>query len=105
MLHSLAKLILNNLQVSTWIFKIDNEFNSWGHASLNVDGIKIVVDLWKKPLEITEKLIDRTIDILEKALPNKVKIAMPHLFTWDEYLKAFLQHGGIIEATPICLPN
>lgn len=99
-------MILHNLHVSTWIFKIDNEFNGWGHASLNVDGIKIVVDLWKKPIEITEKLTERVIEILDKALPNKAKICMPHLYkSWDEYLKNFLQHGGVIEATPVCLPN
>lgn len=105
-LLSLAKLILHNLHVSTWIFKIDNEFNGRGHASLNVDGIKIVVDLRKKPIEITEKLTERVIEILDKALPNKAKIAMPHLYwNWEEYLKNFLQHGGVIEATPVCLPN
>jgi hypothetical protein len=38
--HSLAQLISKNLYVSTWIFKIDDEFNGRGHASLNVDLIK-----------------------------------------------------------------
>lgn len=38
--HSLAQLIAKNLYVSTWIFKIDDEFNGRGHAYLNVDTIK-----------------------------------------------------------------
>jgi hypothetical protein len=29
---SLAKLIMNNLYVHTWVFKIDDEFNGRGHA-------------------------------------------------------------------------
>jgi hypothetical protein len=37
---SLAKLIANNLYVSTWIFKIDDEFGGRGHASLNIENIK-----------------------------------------------------------------
>lgn len=39
-IHSLAQLIAKNLYVTTWIFKIDDEFNGRGHASLNVDLIK-----------------------------------------------------------------
>ena len=34
---ALARLIVNNLDVATWIFKIDDEFGARGHASLNVD--------------------------------------------------------------------
>ena len=35
--NSLAKLILTNLFVDSWIFKIDNEVNGRGHATLHVD--------------------------------------------------------------------
>jgi len=43
---SLAKLIAHNLYVTTWIFKIDDEFNGWGHASFNIDHVKYFKDLW-----------------------------------------------------------
>jgi len=36
-LLSLAKLIVNNLYVSTWIFKIDDEFGARGHASFSIE--------------------------------------------------------------------
>jgi hypothetical protein len=36
----LARLIATNLYVTTWLFKIDDEFNGRGHAYLNVDHIK-----------------------------------------------------------------
>lgn len=39
-IHSLARLISKNLYVSTWIFKIDDEFGGRGTASLNLDQIK-----------------------------------------------------------------
>lgn len=46
---SLAKLIAANLYVTTWLFKIDDEFNGRGHAYLNVDHIKPLTALKKKP--------------------------------------------------------
>ena len=42
---SLAKLIAHNLYVTTWIFKIDDEFNGRGHASFNIDHVKYFKDL------------------------------------------------------------
>ena len=30
----LTKLIAHHLYINTWIFKIDNEFNGRGHASI-----------------------------------------------------------------------
>jgi hypothetical protein len=46
---SLAKLIAGNLYVTTWLFKIDDEFNGRGHAYLNIDNIKSLAALRKKP--------------------------------------------------------
>jgi len=65
LLNSLSKLILNNLFVNTWILKIDNEFNGRGHASFNVDGLKTVIDMWKKPIDINDFIIGKMVDILE----------------------------------------
>lgn len=44
---SLSRLIAHNLYVNTWIFKIDDEFNGRGHAALNIESIKAVVELRK----------------------------------------------------------
>lgn len=52
----LAKLIASNLYINTWIFKIDDEFNGRGHASLAVDGIKTVIELRKRRVEMTEAI-------------------------------------------------
>lgn len=45
---SLAKLIIANIYVQTWIFKIDDEFNGRGTAYLNLDHIKTLANLRKK---------------------------------------------------------
>ena len=39
---ALSRLIVNNLDVNTWIFKIDDEFGARGHASLAVDQLKTI---------------------------------------------------------------
>ena len=46
--QALSRLIAKNLDVNTWIFKIDDEFNGRGHASLNVETIRTVLELRKK---------------------------------------------------------
>lgn len=103
---SLSKLIAHNLYVTTWIFKIDDEFNGWGHASFNIDQVKYFSDLrkTKNKLEITDEVIEVIVSKVQKVLPKKVKIACPHLYqSWNEFIKEFCKVGGVIEAAPVCL--
>jgi hypothetical protein len=73
--------------VNTWIFKIDDEFNGRGHAYLNIDNIKPLSDLRKKQIEITDELVEKIINILNKHLVRKVKLAMQRLYSnWSEFL-------------------
>jgi len=104
---SLCKLIAHNLYVNTWIFKIDDEFNGRGHASLNVESIKTVVELRKRKFEITDSVIEnKLVEVIAKLLPKKVKLSMPSLYkSWDEYIEAFCHVGGVIEAAPSCSPK
>ena len=46
--EQLTKLVATNIYINTWIFKIDDEFNGRGHASLAVDSIKTVMELRKR---------------------------------------------------------
>ena len=61
--------------MNTWIFKIDDELNGRGHASLNVETIKTIMELRKRKLEMTEAVIDKISEVIKKVLPKKVKIA------------------------------
>jgi hypothetical protein len=63
------------LFVNTWIFKIDDEFNGRGHASLNVESVKTITELRKKKVEMTESIVEKLLEVLKKVLPKKVKIA------------------------------
>jgi hypothetical protein len=99
--QALSRLIANNLDVNVWIFKIDDEFGGRGHASLDVEQVRTVVELRKKKVEMTEAVISRLQEVISKILPRKVKLAMPTLFkNWESYLEEFCKVGGVIEAAP-----
>ena len=54
---ALTQLIAKNLDINVWIFKIDDEFGGRGHASLDVEQVRTVVELRKKKVEMTEAVI------------------------------------------------
>jgi len=72
---SLSRLIAHNLFVSIWLFKIDDEVNGRGHASLSLEGVKSIVELRKKKMEITESVIEKICEVIKKVVPKKTKIA------------------------------
>ena len=72
---ALARLIANNLDVNVWLFKIDDEFGARGHASIDVDQIRTIVELKKKKVEMTEAVINRLQEVLGKVLPKKIRLA------------------------------
>ena len=106
---TLTKLIAYNMEVNTWLFKIDNEFGGRGHAWVSVDSIKPIQDIRKVMLmregsgeeQITEELITKMNDIIATMLPHKMRIAMTSVYkNYSAFVKAFIQKGGIIEACP-----
>ena len=102
----LTKLIAANLYINTWIFKIDDEFNGRGHASLNMIDIKTISELRKRKVEMTDAIVKKLKEVITKVLPKKVKIAQPSLYrTWDQYIERYCKVGGVIEAMPLCSTN
>ena len=92
--------------MNKWLFKIDDEFNGRGHAYINIDQIKPLMNLKKKPIQVGDALIDQIVEILQRFLPKKTIIPMASLYrSWDEYLHSFCRVGGVIEAVPTCLSN
>jgi hypothetical protein len=72
---SLSRLIAHNLFVNTWLFKIDDEVNGRGHASLSVETVKTIVELRKRKVEMTELVIEKIQEVIQKVIVKKVKIA------------------------------
>jgi hypothetical protein len=61
--------------VNTWLFKIDDEVNGRGHASLSVETVKTIVELRKRKVEMTELVIEKIQEVIQKVIVKKVKIA------------------------------
>ena len=102
---ALARLITNNLDVNTWIFKIDDEFGSRGTAFLNVDSLKTIQELRRRKVNLNEDIIRRLQATLCKLLPKKTKFAHPTLWSggFEQYMAEFCRVGGVIEcAPPLC---
>lgn len=98
---ALTRLIADNLDVNEWIFKMDNEYDGRGHASLKVDQVRTILELRKKKVEMTEPVTKRLQEVVARILPKKVKIAQPTLYrNWEEYMEGFCKDGGVIEAAP-----
>ena len=61
-INTLAILILNNIKIDIWIFKIDDESNSRGIAYLPIDNIAFLKNLRKMniSIEINQDLLNKT---------------------------------------------
>ena len=94
-------MIANNLDVNVWLFKIDDEFGARGHASLDVEQVRTIVELRKKKVEMTDAVITRLQEVLNKVMSKKIKLAQPTLWkNWDHFMEDFCRSGGVIEAAP-----
>ena len=56
---ALSRLIVSNLDVNVWLFKMDDEFGARGHASLDVEQLKTVVELRKRKVKMSEEIVSR----------------------------------------------
>ncbi|XP_067936588.1 IQ domain-containing protein H-like [Watersipora subatra] len=108
---SLAQLITDNLDVRTWLFKMDHEFDGRGTAYCHIaDHLRCYMwarkqcemygDKWSKKWAqepIFNKIHSELASILEShCIPLDKKV----YGTWQIFLNAFLSRGGVVEATP-----
>ena len=61
--------------MNTWIFKIDDEMNGRGHATLPVETVKTILELRKRKMEMTEQVIEKICEVMKKVVPKKVRLA------------------------------
>lgn len=102
---TLTRLIAKNLHIDIWLFKIDDECGGRGIASLDLSTWKTFKNL-KRAGDLTELQQEALHRALHSFVPSKVNIQMPSLYpNWFAFLSEFTKSGGIIEATPFCLPS
>ncbi|XP_065912018.1 IQ domain-containing protein H-like isoform X2 [Dysidea avara] len=111
LVEGLASLVVNNLTVRRWLFKIDDQIHGRGVAYCDVtDHLKCYSWALKERDRFGEKwnkrwaqeyTIQRVISELPDILSSETRFSDPNLYTdWDSFLDAFLFKGGVIEAYP-----
>ena len=111
LLGALAQLISMHLDVPRWLFKLDDEFGGRGHAHVDTKSLPChqlllkehdaAPDEWEE--EATQAHVrQRLVAELLEVLPQRAVINMRWLWrTWADYVVAFKQVGGVIEASPL----
>eukprot|EP01135_Chromosphaera_perkinsii_P006589 Nk52_evm14s553 gene=Nk52_evmTU14s553 len=106
----LSDLIIRYNEIHTWIFKINNEFNSQGLAYFSCKDLSIYDKLSSLDNDgsvsgYQSLSRDLVVSSLKKELRDKmasmVKIVNEEVYpTWSSYFESFLESSGIIEAEP-----
>ena len=61
------------------------------------------MELRKKKVEMTQSIVQKLEEVMNKVLPKKIKIAQPSLYrNYEDYIQHFCKIGGVIEAAPLC---
>ncbi|PIK57331.1 putative IQ domain-containing protein H isoform X2 [Apostichopus japonicus] len=109
--ESIAQLVTENLDVKTYLFKLDDEFDGRGIAYCHItENLRCHAWAKKECLRYGEKWSNKWAqepafvkihaeipDVLAKfAHPVNKKV----FATWDKFLESFLSQGGVIEACP-----
>ncbi|XP_072326535.1 IQ motif-containing protein H isoform X2 [Scyliorhinus torazame] len=108
----LTQLILENLEIKRWLFKVDVEFGGRGTAYFDVLHLKCYKEILKELRQVgpTEWLKKKWIrEPAELELSNELpgilaehaQPANKKIFpTWEKFLQLFLCQGGVVEAYP-----
>ncbi|XP_018108799.2 IQ domain-containing protein H isoform X2 [Xenopus laevis] len=111
-LEALAQMIIDNLPVTRWLFKVDNEFGGNGTAFCDIakylpcyawavnERQRYGPDTWKQKWA-QEKALLLVKQELPQVLENHAQpINRKHYPTWDKFWHALVSCGGVIEGSP-----
>ena len=98
----LAKLMLENIHVDRWVFKVDKEFEGRGIAFFDVSSSKKLQKMCKAIKNPNgEDEYAELQRLVSSLLPNKTVLVKPQLYKdYYDYIEMFCREGGVIEASP-----
>ncbi|XP_055517395.1 IQ motif-containing protein H isoform X2 [Leucoraja erinacea] len=108
----LIQLIIENLEIKRWLFKVDTEFGGRGTAYFDVTHLpcyhqtlmefkKVGPTIWLKSKWMQEPAEIKMAKELPGVLAEHAQPVNQEIFpTWEKFLKMFLCQGGVVEAYP-----
>eukprot|EP00466_Bigelowiella_natans_P016617 jgi/Bigna1/53430/estExt_Genewise1Plus.C_190183 len=98
-----SKLVVENLDVKRWIFKIDHERGGRGIAFIDMMSLQerdSNIEWWNNR-QVRSGAEIRIIIALRGEIAQKARFAHPKLYpSWEAYARDFFRDGGVIEACP-----
>ena len=114
----LAQLILENVHIDRWVFKINGETEGRGLAFIDLNAIKAFKSFKSRMFKAKKEkesepsstgmsstpVVDwypRLTTLLLKKLPSNLQIVRRKMYEgFEDYVEKFCEKGGMIEASP-----